>query len=125
MPDLLDLKEENRPTMRPSCRGSRARRHDYTDMRNPRPGERPSSGRISVAPRSVVEPLPNDLLERVRECANAEEPDDGIALIYTEVDALLRRGAFPEVDALLGAVDASSLPVVHLLAFVSITCAAK
>ena len=64
------------------------------------------------------------LLARVRGAATASDPDDGLDLIYHEMDALLRDGAFPQVDAILSAID-MTLPVVYLLAFVSITSAAR
>jgi len=63
-------------------------------------------------------------LARVRGATTASDPDDGLDLIYHEIDALLREGAFPQVDAILSAVD-MTLPVVYLLAFVSITSAAR
>ena len=58
----------------------------------------------------------------------ASDPDDGIEMIYTEVDALLRKSLFGDVDTLLAALDAttmSSLSLIHVLAFVSITHAAR
>jgi hypothetical protein len=64
------------------------------------------------------------LLERIRITASAD-PDDGVELIYTEIDACLRAGWFAQVDALLEMVKPSTLEVLHLLALVSITYAAR
>jgi hypothetical protein len=57
--------------------------------------------------------------------ARTTDPEDAIDLIYAEVDTLLREGSFARVDEILDQVEAASLPVVPLLAFVSITNAAR
>lgn len=79
----------------------------------------------TAAPRERREALlALSFLTKVRAATAASDPDDGLDMIYREIDALLRRGAFPQVDALLAAVD-MTLPTVYLLAFVSITSAAR
>jgi hypothetical protein len=86
-------------------------------MLEPLPGETPS-GRISAAP-----PAPTTLVEHVRQVI-ADDEDAAIDLIYTTIDAHLRAGQFATVDGVLSAVPLD-LPIVHLLAFVSISRAAR
>lgn len=119
MPDLFDLKDARHKTARRHCpvAPARPRRHDYCDMLTMLISE-PPSGRVSVVPSAVV----SDLLGSIRRAA---DDDDAIDVIYGGVDALLRAGDFAQVDALLTAIDPSDWKVVHLLAFVSITSAAR
>jgi hypothetical protein len=51
--------------------------------------------------------------------------DDEIDSIYAKFDALLRDERFAEVGGLLACVDVASLTVVHMLALISITYAAR
>lgn len=51
--------------------------------------------------------------------------DDAIDAIYSNVDGLLRAAQFDEVDGLLRAIDADSVPIVRLLAFMSISHVAR
>lgn len=118
MPTLMEIKEDrqSQPPLRARCRAPHDRRQSYAELRNPGPDEGPPSGRF--LPPSV------DLLKRV--LATSDE-DDGIEMIYREVDARLRQGRFTDVDTLLAGIDGAALttlPVVYLLAFVSITHAA-
>ncbi len=53
------------------------------------------------------------------------DEDAELLLIYSTVDELLRAGEFEQVDNLLLAQDWRKLPLVQLLAYVSITDAAK
>jgi len=120
MPDLLDLKDDHPKPARRDCPASRPRRPDYADMRAP--SGSPASGRMSIAPPTSGA---SDLMRRIRAAADTGDPDDAIELIYSEVDALLRAGSFSQVDEILAAVEPSAWSVVHLLAFVSITSAAR
>ena len=114
MPTLVELKDDAaKSSYRRACPTRRARQKDYADFRDENP-----SGRISAAP-----PSPGvDLMRRIQEA----DTDDAIDMIYSEVDALLRQGEpFTSVDDLLAGIDVSALPTVHLLAFISITFAAR
>lgn len=51
--------------------------------------------------------------------------DDGIFTAYVVIDAALRAGRFHLVDQLLGCVDAESAPLELVLAYLSITHAAR
>ena len=88
-------------------------------MRDPPPGE-PISGRLSAVPAADTVAL----LRKI-EAAVATDHDDALEVIYREVDALLRRVSFVQVDDLLRTIEVGALPVVHLLAFTSITYAAR
>ena len=65
------------------------------------------------------------MLSQVKDLATREDSDDAIAFIYSEVDALLRKGEFGVVANLLSAIAPSEFDFVCLLGFVSITRAAR
>ena len=69
--------------------------------------------------------MDSDIMGRIKAAAISGERHDAIELIYDEVDALLRAGDFGQVDALLREVEPEAWSATHLLAFVSITRAAK
>lgn len=121
MSNIVELRDDSSQSWRrPRCHPrEHARRHDYADLRDSATSDGPVSGRPGVAP-----PAAAALAQRIAETA-ASDPDDGVELIYTETDTLLRNGSFTEVDELLAAVDESKLPTLHLLAMVSITYAAR
>lgn len=106
MPDLVDYKNPNRAAAY-SLRCHRSRKPDYTDLRL----------QMSSA-------LALEFLASLRTWL-AQDDDEAIDYIYREVDTFLRKSEFSRVDDILRAVDISSLPVVSLLAFVSITNAPR
>lgn len=119
MPSLMEIKEsEPSRQSQARCPSARTRRPDYADLRKRQPGEPPVSGRPSAAPESA------SLVARINEAVASDE-ESGIELIYTEVDQLLRGEAFSAVDELLNGVEVASYSVVVLLAFISITYAAR
>lgn len=70
--------------------------------------------------------MPETLLSRVTALASVDD-DAGIDVIYEEVDSMFRAGQFATVDAILAGIDdaaIAALPIVHSLAFLSITCVA-
>ena len=105
MPSLIELRQDE------PVRRCPRRRHDYVELRAQNP----------VSPGIM-------LLGRIREAARSTDPEDGIELIYCELDSLFSKGLFSQVDELLDALDPAkepTLPVLHLLAVTSITSAAK
>jgi hypothetical protein len=65
-----------------------------------------------------------DVLDMIEDAALGGV-DDGLERIYSDVDALLQGGRFDVVDELLKIVDIRRFFVVQMLAFVSITFAAR
>jgi hypothetical protein len=62
-------------------------------------------------------------LEQLR-AAIVTDADEALDLVYSTIDELLRQGDFRQVDEMLASVS-TSLPIVHLLAFVSISRTAR
>lgn len=102
---------------------TRVRTHS-TERKQTRKGVDAWNAATRAKPTSTGEDEALALARQIRANASADEPEDGILLIFTEVDALLRRRAFAVCDRVL-AEDFSTLPVVHLLALLSITVAAR
>lgn len=118
MQSLISLREADgaREPWSKRCRQGRARRTDYTDLREPQRASATSDQHLrqSSAPSTSL----------LAEAARLPDPDDAIDLIYTRMDEMLRDGAFSEVDAILDVASPSALSTDILLAAVSVTSVA-
>ncbi len=114
--------ERPRPSRR--CRSIRARPRGYFDIQQHVLNEAPTSARQPSGNTLLRDPA-EIFLARVTEVAREQEPEEGLEIIYPEIDALLRAGKFEECDHILVIAEKTRLPVVHALAFVSITSAAR
>jgi hypothetical protein len=54
-----------------------------------------------------------------------KDHEDDVEIIYMAIDALLAEHEFARVDTILNEIPVEKLPVLHMLAFASITSSAK
>ncbi len=73
----------------------------------------------------AIESEAASFLVTVREIARDDEPEDALDLIYQGVDRFMRGGRFDVCRAIIASADAEALPLVHALAFASITQPAR
>jgi hypothetical protein len=112
MPSLLELLDHPRAEARSAaCSVSRA--ESYVDLKREVFSREPSADPATR------------FLESVYKMVKKPDPEDALDLIYREMDAWLRGGAFERCDNVLRLVDVGLLPTVHVLAFVSITSTAR
>lgn len=114
MPTLIELRDRVHAPTHARCRRSRS----YTDLLSNQKVQRLSSQWPTSSGAAIA---------FLNELRNVLQDDSDLAVdyVYREIDALLRREDFSRVDDILKAMDVQSLPVLPLLAFVSITNAPR
>lgn len=120
MSNLVDYRDQAPPSWPPSrCTHQQNHRFrsrpDYVDWQADVSDEANSEG-VAANPEQLVLRL---------ELAASQDSDEAIDLLYGEIDQLLRDGDFHVVDRILRAILVERFSVLLLLAFASITSAAR
>lgn len=109
MQGLIELRDSHAPISFSPQRQCKAKNEDYVDLRR------------RLSPEAA---MAFDVLDGIADAALGGI-DEGLERIYEDVDGLLQEGRFDVVDELLRIVDIYRFFVVQMLAFISITFAAR